>query len=368
MITLLDIDDMKRLLAARRAAEGALRESHARLTIATEAAALGVHDYDITAGTVGWDARVREIWGIGPDEVVTFDAFLGGVHPADRAATQAAIDAAMASGGDGRYRTAFRVLNAADGSEHWVAATGQVLFSGERPVRLVGTVEDITDRYDLKQAVHGIELAAETLDERKRLARELHDSTTQALFAATLKAEALSVAGGLQPGPATETLEELRRLSRGALAQMRTLLLELHNEPLEQMPIDYLLRQLVDAMEGRVATICRFETRGDSVLTPVLHRAVYRVAQEALNNVSQHARAEHAWVLLETSTGRVQLSVEDDGRGFDPGRVDAGHLGLQSMRERAVEAEATLTVEPRPGGGTVVRLDWSPSPQQSAGT
>ena len=174
-----------------------------------------MHDYDVTAGTVGWDARVREIWGIGPDEVVTFDAFLGGVHPADRAATQAAIDAAMASGGDGRYRTTFRVLNAADGSEHWVAATGQVLFSGERPVRLVGTVEDITDRYDLKQAVHGIELAAETQDERKRLARELHDSTTQALFAATLKAEALSVAGDLQPGPATETLEELRRLSRG---------------------------------------------------------------------------------------------------------------------------------------------------------
>ena len=95
--------------------------------------------------------------------------------------------------------------------------------------------------------------------------------------------------GGCSRDRRTETLEELRRLSRGALAQMRTLLLELHDEPLEQMPIDYLLRQLVDAMEGRVATICRFETRGDSVLTPVLHRAVYRVVQEALNNVSQHA-------------------------------------------------------------------------------
>ena len=367
VITLFDIDDMKRLLAARKAAESALRESHARLTIAAEAAALGVHDYDINAGMVGWDARVREIWGIGDEELVTYDAFLDGVHPDDRAATQAAIDAAMTPGGDGRYRTAFRVRNAATGSERWVAATGQVLFAGDRPVRLVGTVEDITERYDLKQAVRGVESAEEEQDERRRLARELHDSTTQALFAATLKAEALSVVGGLQPGPATETLEELRRLSRGALAQMRTLLLELDGEPLEETPIDYLLRQLVESMEGRVTTVCRLEMRGEGSLPPVLHEAIYRVAQEALNNIARHAHAEHAWVSLEMQRDRVRLSVEDDGRGFDPDQVDPARLGLRSMRERADEAGAALTVKPRPGGGTVVGLDWRPNPQQPAG-
>ena len=337
-----------------------LQESEMRLRIAAEAAALGVHDFDVAAGTIGWDERVREIWGSPDEGRITYDTFMSGVHPDDREATQAAVDAALDPAGSGHYLVTFRVLNAADGTVRWVAATGQVLFEAGSAVHLVGMVEDITGRRRLEEALRETELAAAAQDERNRLARELHDSATQALFAATLKAEALAQSEDPLPGWVVETIEELRRLSRGALAQMRTLLLELRHEPLEQIPIEQLLRQLVEATEGRVSTACQLTIRGEAALPPQLHVTIYRIVQEALSNVSRHAGASRASVLLEMHPGgRVHLSVEDDGRGFDPDTVDPSHLGLRSMQERADQAGAALEVSTRYGRGTVVTLDWT---------
>jgi two-component system, chemotaxis family, CheB/CheR fusion protein len=360
VVTLFDIDERKRLVAERLAVEAALGESETRLKIATEAAALGVHDHDVAAGIIGWDARVREIWGLGPEDQVTYEAFMSGVHRDDRESTQAAMDAALDPAGTGHYLATFRVLNAHDGSERWVTATGQALFGGGGAERLVGTVEDITERRRLEAAIREVEIGAAEQDERNRLARELHDSATQALFAATLKAESLAESDEPLSARAAETLGELQRLSRGALAQMRELLLELRGEPLEQIPIKQLLRHLVEAMEGRVGTVCEFTVSGETALPPLLHVAIYRIAQEALSNVSRHAAASCAWVALEMEPGRVRLRVEDDGRGFDPGlTVDPSHLGLRSMRERAEEADAAFSVGARPGGGTVITLDWT---------
>jgi two-component system NarL family sensor kinase len=116
-------------------------------------------------------------------------------------------------------------------------------------------------------------------------------------------------------------------------------------------------------MEGRVGTACHLTIRGEAALPLQLHVTIYRIVQEALNNVSRHAKASSAWVLLETQPGRVYLSVEDDGRGFDPDTVDRSHLGLRSMQERADEAGAALSISARSGGGTVVTLDWNEEPK-----
>ena len=86
--------------------------------------------------------------------------------------------------------------------------------------------------------------------------------------------------------------------------------------------------------------------------------ALYRIAQEALNNVVRHAQATRAWLDLRCSAAAVQLVVGDDGRGFEPSRVRPGQLGLQMMRERAVAAGALLRVETGPGRGTLVTLEW----------
>jgi PAS domain S-box-containing protein len=217
--------------------------------------------------------------------------------------------------------------------------------------------EDVTERRRTQQVLRERELTAAAQEERSRLARDLHDSVTQALFAASLKAEALTAAADVAPETA-RAVEEVRRLTGGALAQMRTMLLELRGESLDRIPIRQLLRNVVEATESRTQTRVELSIEGDEALPPVLHVAIYRIAQEALNNVARHARAEHAWVELQAGPSEVRLSVSDDGRGFEAGPRGPAHLGLRSMHERAAEAGADLRLETAPGRGTSILVEW----------
>ncbi len=135
----------------------ALRESEERLRLAKEAAGLGIFDDDIASGRLGWDARTRELWGIGATEPVTFDTFLAGVHPEDRESAQAAVRRALDPRGDGTYQIEYRVVNRADGTQRWIAATGQARFSNGRVSRFLGTVQDITERKRAEAARRGSE-------------------------------------------------------------------------------------------------------------------------------------------------------------------------------------------------------------------
>jgi PAS domain S-box-containing protein len=203
---------------------------------------------------------------------------------------------------------------------------------------------------------HEAERAAQ--EERTRIARDLHDSVTQALFAATLKAEALTIASGSDTPRATAALEEVRRLNRGALAEMRTMLLELRGDPLEGVPIGQLLRNAVEAAESRTSANVVLIVNDGAPLPPRVHETVYRITQEALNNVARHAKAQNAWVRLYHDDSRVCLVIEDDGCGFDPATVDRSHLGLTSMRERAFRAGVELVIQSAPGKGTLIQVDW----------
>jgi PAS domain S-box-containing protein len=133
-------------ISQQKRAEAALRESERRLLLAKSAAKLGIYDYNVVSGRITWDARVREIWGVPPELAITYDVFMNGLHPSDRAPTQVAVDRALDPLGPGEYRAEYRVISQADGVERWVLAVGQVYFAGGRAVRLVGTVEDITAR------------------------------------------------------------------------------------------------------------------------------------------------------------------------------------------------------------------------------
>ena len=195
------------------------------------------------------------------------------------------------------------------------------------------------------------------LAERTRLARDLHDSITQALFAAALKAEALTQDDTI-PARGADTAAEVRRLTRGALAQMRTLLLELRADSPADVPIDQLLRNAVEAAEGRTSITIGLTLSGEGQPPRELHTAIYRVTQEALNNVVRHSGAKHVAVQLVTEPTRVRLMVQDDGCGFEPGPLPASHVGLRSMRERAAEVGAKLRLVTAPNEGTLVMLDW----------
>jgi two-component system nitrate/nitrite sensor histidine kinase NarX len=200
------------------------------------------------------------------------------------------------------------------------------------------------------------------LEERQRLARELHDAVTQTLFSASLIADVLPALWERDPAQGAARLDELRALTRGALAEMRTLLLELRPDALLEAGLADLLRQLVEAFTGRARVRATLAVEGQRPVPPAVQVAFYRIAQEALNNVAKHAQARSAAVTLRQDPERVELAVADDGRGFDPAAATAGHLGLRIMRERAAAAAAALVVTSRPGAGTRVALVWPAPP------
>jgi two-component system nitrate/nitrite sensor histidine kinase NarX len=213
------------------------------------------------------------------------------------------------------------------------------------------------------------------LEERQRLARELHDAVTQTLFSASLLSEALPSIWQEDQKEGAEVLEELHRLSRGALAEMRTLLLELRPAVLSEANLGDLLRQLGEAITGRTGAPVAVQIGDYGPLPPDVHVAFYRIAQEALNNVVKHAQASVVSLVLSSTSstdggqpGReVRLQVSDDGRGFDSDSVTAERLGLGIMSERARAIGATLHVESEPGGGTVVTVVWVDSPGSHVG-
>lgn len=199
-------------------------------------------------------------------------------------------------------------------------------------------------------------------EERQRLARELHDAVTQTLFSASLIAEVLPRIWERNPEEARRRLEELRQLSRGALAEMRTLLMELRPVALQEAPLGDLLRQLSEAFAGRMRAPIHLALDGAACNPPVdVKVALYRIAQEALNNVAKHAAATQVWLSLHCTPERVILSVRDDGAGFDPVQATPNNLGLRIMRERSQAIGATLTVDSEPGEGAEVIVIWSPA-------
>ncbi len=194
--------------------------------------------------------------------------------------------------------------------------------------------------------------------ERSRLARDLHDSVTQSLFAASLKAEAVRRRWDPPSAEARRDVEDVERLTRGALAEMRSLLLEMRPQTLADASLGVLLEHLVAAAEGRMLIDVELTVSGTCDLPPDVTVALYRIAQEAINNVERHSGTTAAWVRLDSSEEGVRLQVGDDGEGFDIGYKRPGHLGLDIMRERADAAGVRLAVDSAGGSGTLVTAQW----------
>ena len=206
--------------------------------------------------------------------------------------------------------------------------------------------------------------------ERSRLARDLHDAVTQTLFSASLIAEVLPGLWDSDPVEGRQLLGELRQLTRGALTEMRTLLLELRPAALVEANLGDLLRQLAESVSGRSGIPVAVSLEGCPVpdLPDDVHVALYRIAQEALNNVVKHAQAHRVEITLRCSREReganpgagvrVDLRISDDGRGFDPATVSPDHLGLGIIRERAQAIGAQLRVASGTGTGTIVEVMW----------
>ena len=196
------------------------------------------------------------------------------------------------------------------------------------------------------------------LDERQRLARDLHDSVTQTLFAIAMTTQAIFKQWKQDAYSVGESLGELQDLTQGALAEIRTLLLELRPSALIEADLADLLRQLCATIKGRSRLQVDFQTRGKADTTAEAHIAFFRIAQESLNNIIKHSRAKKATIRFTRRIGRVELIIIDDGIGFNPQNIPASHMGIKIMQERAHDANIALTISSLPKSGTTIRALW----------
>ncbi len=201
--------------------------------------------------------------------------------------------------------------------------------------------------------------ALAALQERQRLAQNLHDAVNQSLFSAGLIAEVLPRLWDRDQDEARRSLEDLRRLTRGAMAEMRALLAELRPSTLTDAELGDLLRLLGNGFTGRTNIPAKVNVEGKGILPAEVQVAIYRVCQEALNNVAKHAQANAVEITLKHEDTGIELRIRDDGRGFDPEKTSSGHYGLDMMRERADAVGARLSVTSQSGKGTDLTIRWA---------
>jgi signal transduction histidine kinase len=240
-----------------------------------------------------------------------------------------------------------------------IAHTGQLTRAiTEHPSDEIGQLSLAYDRMIERLQTSEGRVATAAADERNRLARDLHDAVTQTLFSATLIAEVLPVLWKRKPDEGLKRLDELQQLTRGALAEMRIMLLELRPSTLDEAQLDYLLRQLAESITGRSRVPVAVTVEGQCSLPVDVKIALYRIAQESLNNMTKHAAARHVIVNLHCEPERVILRVTDDGKGFDPATVRPDSLGLGIMRERAKSIGVRLSIQSEIGHGTSIEAIW----------
>lgn len=199
------------------------------------------------------------------------------------------------------------------------------------------------------------------LEERNRLARDLHDSVTQTIFSLTLAAESAHTMLTKRPEKVENQLEKVQNLARGALTEMRSLIFQLRPASLEEQGLAVAIQKHLDALHSRENVRFDLEVMGESRLSNEHEQMLYRIVQEATNNVVKHANATEAHIKLIIGEDQANLSIEDNGTGFDmvaaiTRNQERKSLGLTSMRERAELAGGKFQLESSPGQGTTVRV------------
>ena len=342
----------------RKRSEEALRESEARLRIATSAASLGIFEWDPLADHVVWENdRMYEIFGrTRADGPLNKQQFVSDhLHPDDVETFEAALKSALRTSGP---LNVICRIKWEDGSHRWLQIDARFEAAAGKLSRLVGVVGDITERKALEREAEELTERLITLqeEERQRIAQELHDSTTQHLVAASLNLMTAKAAGDLG-GKAARAWKEVQTSIQEAQKEIRTFSYLLHPPALRSDGLRHTIRQYVKGFASRTGLAAKFKSSPKIDKLPFAQqRALFRIVQEALANVHRHAGASSVSVDLRTISGRVHLTVTDDGRGvagmfaqdkrtpFVPG------LGILGIRARARQLGGDFKIATGPHG------------------
>jgi signal transduction histidine kinase len=340
----------------RRRAERRLRESEARLALAT--ADLGIWEWDVSSGEVWGSERWRRMFGFTGDDRLSFERVLGRVDPADRAGVCSTLDEALAGGTE--YQGEFRIA-LPDGTRRWVFARGRPESGGGLARRMLGASIDVTERRQAEDAARTLSrrLIQAQEQERARVARELHDDVTQRL--ARLAIDAARLERAAPDGEARDTARALQSGLVGLSEDVHDISYQLHPAMVDDLGLAEALRSEWERLSYQGVETEGLRLRNlPQVIPPDVALGLFRVAQEALRNAVRHAPGCRVSLALEGVDGGLRLAVQDSGPGFDPGApVRPATLGLASMRERVSLLGGELEVASAPDAGTTV-LAWVP--------
>ncbi len=349
-------------ITERKRTEAALRESEERLTLAFAGAQEGVWDWDLETGSVVYSSRWKQMLGYTDEEIEpTLAAWERLLHPDDKARAQEVNDSVVR--GAATYEGEFR-LRHKDGRYIHVLSRGFPVRHepGGPVVRIVGTHFDLTERKLADAERTRTELLSRLVfaqeDERRRIAREMHDQFGEQLTALNLRIRLLKEACGDHPG-LSEQVVALEDVAQRLDRDVDQLVWELRPTALDDLGLRAALANYINDWSRRAHVSAQLHTTGllDDRLPSETETALYRIAQEALTNVAKHSQAKNVEVILERRRDHVLLIVEDDGVGFDPSGaagVAGQGFGLLGMRERAGLIGATLQIESSVGAGTTI--------------
>jgi len=199
-------------------------------------------------------------------------------------------------------------------------------------------------------------------EERERMAREMHDTVAQTIYSANLITEVLPYIWDRNPEEGKRDLKKLQHLTRGALAEMRTIIFELRPSALETASLETLLRQLGFALSGRARIQVQMSIEGEYPLPVHVKTTIYRIAQEIFNNIAKHSEATEGQIVLKMKPDGLMLDITDNGKGFKPSRTSSKGLGLRIMQERAAMIGARIEIKSEHAQGTNIKVIWGKDP------
>jgi PAS domain S-box-containing protein len=358
-----DVLRAARLARELQASEAALRESDHRMSLAADAARLGMWVWDVKTGEVWLTDKCREILAFAPDTILTHEMLVDRLYPHDRR---------VASGIDGVLdiervqRTDDRIVMP-DGTVRWIASHLRVdRDASRRPMRLLGICIDVTEQRQAEQAAR--ELSGRLInaqeDERRRIARDLHDDLSQRLAILSIDLQLWERTQAESRGGLAELASQVKELS----TEVHKVAHRLHPAKLDQLGLEVAARSWCWDVTQQSGIAVEFAACNVPNQIPRdVSLCLYRILQEALRNVVRHSQATSARAELTGLEDALELVVSDSGRGFDIAAGGVSGLGLLSMRERVYLVKGSVTVQSRPGAGSRVVVAV-PLPVRGAGT
>ena len=354
-------------ITERKQTESALQQSEERLTLAFAGAQEGVWDWNLETNDVVYSSRWKQMLGYADDEIEpNISAWERLVHPDDVARADQANESVAR--GQPTYEAEFRLRHK---NGHYVHVLSRGFPVRREPggpvVRIVGTHFDLTERKRIEAERARTDLLGKLVfaqeDERRRIARDMHDEFGEQLTALALRIALLKEACAGRADLAGE-VDALETIARRLDHDVDQLVWELRPTALDDLGLRAALTNYIQDWAQRVNIPAELHTSGlmDERLPTEIETTLYRIAQEALNNIAKYSRAGQVEVILERRPDCVLLIVEDDGIGFEVGGGTAGNgFGLVGMQERATLVGATLEIESAPGQGTtiLVRVNMS---------